>query len=74
MKYTFTDLDERSYERKTKGEIRIEAEQISKEKIKISLTESGKSFIDLILSRKEAVGIINALSVASSECKCIISI
>ena len=63
-KYTFTDLDERSYERKTKGEIRIEAEQISKEEIKISLTESGKSFIDLILSRKEAVGIINALSAA----------
>ena len=49
MKYTFTDLDKRSYERKTKGKISIEAEQISKEEIKISLTESGKSFIDLIL-------------------------
>jgi hypothetical protein len=38
MKYTFTDWDKRSYERETKGEIRIEAGQVSGEEVKISLT------------------------------------
>jgi len=52
MKYTFTDWDERSYERETKEEITIESGQVSGEEGNISLTKSGRSFIDLILSRK----------------------
>ena len=74
MKYTFTDWDKRSYERETKGEIRIEAERLSIEEVKISLTESGKSFIDLILSRKETTAVISALNAAIYECKCTITI
>ena len=74
MEYIFTDWDDRSYERKTKDKISIEAEHISSGKVKISLKESGKSFVELILARKEAAGIINALSAANSECKCIITI
>ncbi|MEA2066714.1 MAG: hypothetical protein U9O65_06450 [Thermotogota bacterium] len=73
MEYVFTDWDNRSYKRKSKEKISIEAEHISSEQVKILLKESGKSFVDLILSRKEAAAIINALSAANSECKCIIT-
>ena len=76
MEYIFTDWDDRTYEKKTKdkAEISIEAEHISSGKVKISLKESGKSFVDLFLSRKEAAGIINSLGSANSECKCVITI
>ena len=73
MEYVFTDWDNRSYKRKSKEKISIEAAHISPEQVKLLLKESGKGFIDLILSRKEAAGIINALSAANSECKCIIT-
>jgi len=74
MKYTFTDWDDRSYERETKGEIRIEAGQVSGEEVKISLKDSGKSFLGLIISRKEATAIISALNAANYEFKCTITI
>ncbi len=74
MKYSFTDWDRRKYNRETKGEIRIEAGQISIKEVKISLLDSGKSFIDLILSKKEAAAVISALNAANYECKCTISI
>jgi hypothetical protein len=73
MKYAFTDWDERKYERKTKGEIRVEAGQVSGEEVKFSLTDSGKSFLSLTLSRKEATGIISALNAAVYGCKCTIT-
>jgi len=74
MEYVFTDWDNRSYKRQAKEqETTIEAEHISTEKIKISLKKSGRSFVELILSKKEAAGIINALSAANSECKCTIT-
>lgn len=73
MEYVFTDWDNRSYKRKSKEKISIEAEHISSEQVKISLKESGEGFVELILSRKEAAGIINAVSAANSECKCIIT-
>jgi len=74
MKYIFTDWDERSYERETKGELRIESGQISGEEVKISLTKSGKSFIDLILSIKESAAIISALNAANYGINCTITI
>jgi hypothetical protein len=73
MEYVFTDWDNRSYKRKSKDKVTIESEHISTEKVKISLKEDGVSFIDLILAKKEAAGIINALNAANSECKCIIT-
>jgi hypothetical protein len=74
MKYIFTDWDERSYEREAKKEITIESRQVSGEEMKISLTESGKSFIDLILSRKESAAIISALNAANYGLNCTITI
>ncbi len=75
MEYMFTDWDGRSYKRKTKDNISIAAEYISPGKIDVSLKqESGKSFLRLILARKEAAAIISSLNAAGSECKlCIIS-
>lgn len=73
MEYVFTDWDNRSYKRKSKEKISIEAEHISSEQVKISLKESGEGLVELILSRKEAAGIINAVSAANSDCKCIIT-
>lgn len=73
MEYVFTDWDNRSYKRKSKEKISIEAGHISSEQVKISLKESGEGLVELILSRKEAAGIINAVSAANSDCKCIIT-
>ena len=74
MEYTFTDWDRRSYERKTSKAITIESEQITGGKIKIALLESGKSYITLVLDKKETAGIISALGAANAQCSSRISI
>jgi hypothetical protein len=74
MKYDFTDCDKRTYKRETRGEIRVEAGQVSGEEVKISLTDSGKSVLGLTLSRKEATAIISALNAASYGCKSTITV
>ena len=73
MEYTFTDWDKRDYTRTTIGKIRIESEYLSNENIKISLLDSKKDFLSIILTKKEAAAIISALNAANSECKCGIS-
>ncbi len=74
MEYTFTDKDRRSYKRKTKKPLTIKSEQTSSGKIEILFLEFGKSFFSLFLDKREVAGIISALSAATAECKCEISI
>jgi hypothetical protein len=48
MEYVFTDWDNRSYKRKSKEKISIEAEHIFSEQVELSLKESGKGFVELM--------------------------
>ncbi|RJQ14422.1 hypothetical protein C4553_01040 [Candidatus Parcubacteria bacterium] len=73
MEYVFSDRDYRTYKRQSQEKITIEAESLSSEHVKVSLKEAGKNLVELTLSKKESACIINALSAANSECKCVIT-
>lgn len=69
MNYSFIDWDKRNYNRNTTGDIKIESRYISSDKVKMSIFDSEKRILELILSKKEAVAIINALNTIYYECK-----
>lgn len=74
MEYTFTDKDRRSYKRKTKKPLTIKSEQNDSRMVEIFFLESGNRIFSLILDRREAAGIISALSAATADCKIEVSI
>ena len=73
MKYVFTDFDNRSYERKTKGPVSVSANKLADDKIEFAMAEDSHNFISLSLSMKEAHAIVSALSCSINGCKSIIT-
>jgi hypothetical protein len=74
MKYIFTDEDGRNYQREKKREIIIQAEKMEKEIIKIKFVSSEKDFLSIILTKKEATGMVSAIIASNSGCECKVSI
>lgn len=68
MNCTYTDLDDRNYQRRTDGQISVESRMNDKGEIELSLSDKRGSFVVLKLNSKEAAAVSAAAIAGGANC------